>query len=244
MMLPIPIGQIDLRVRMSKSVLHLLVEYKNLIHLLLVTALFFATSTAQSSEAFDVDRQSAQQLITSTSERILSALETERELIRGNRRRLLEITEEHLLPHIDFQLISRLVLGKQWRKATPKQRQQFIQEFRKFLIRFYSTSLAEYTKENDITKDIMSFLPLRENEPEQKVTVRSVVRQPGKSQSIPVNYRLYLRDNHWKIVDVVVDGVSLIVNYRSSFATEIRREGMDGLIVRLAERNAELEKQE
>lgn len=229
---------------MFKLVLPSLAACKNLFRLLSMTALIFAASTVQSGETPDIDTKAAQQLITSTSERILSALQAEREAIRGNRRRLQEITEQHLLPHIDFQLISRLVLGKQWRAATPQQRQQFIQEFRKFLIRFYSTSLAEYTKTNDIAKDIMSFLPLRENESGDKVTVRSLVHQPRKSQPIAVNYRLYLRENRWKIVDVVVDEVSLIVNYRTNFATEIRRGGMDGLITRLTERNVELEKKE
>ena len=205
--------------------------------------MLFVASTVNSGETPKIDPQSAQQLITSTSERILSALQAEREAIRGNQRRLQEITEEYLLPHIDFQLISQLVLGKQWRAATPEQRHRFIHEFRQFLIRFYSTSLAEYTKENDIAKDIMDFLPLRENEQGEKVTVRSLVNQPGNSQPIAVNYRLYISDNRWKIVDVVIDDVSLIVNYRTNFATEIRRGGLEGLIKRLTERNAELEKQ-
>ena len=171
---------------------------------------------------------------------LLSALEEEGEALRGNRQRVYELVEQHMLPYIDFSYISRLVLGKNWRTATPQQRKDFIREFRQFLVRFYTAALLEYTKNHEIPKDVMVFLPLRDKVGGSKVTVSSEVRQPEKARPIPVNYLLRLEKDEWKIYDVVVDGVSLVANYRASFASYVRKEGIDGLIERLSQRNRQL----
>ena len=193
-----------------------------------------------STTAAGTNTQAAQTLITTTADRMLSALKSEDKILRNNPRRVHKLVDKHLLPHIDFEYMSRLVLAKSWSGATADQRKRFIHEFRQFLIRFYTAALIEYTKGHSIPQDVMQFLPLRTVHGETKVTVRSEIRQPESTQAVPVNYLLYLNGNQWKVYDVNVDGISMVVNYRSNFMREIRKAGLDGLIARLAKRNEEL----
>jgi phospholipid transport system substrate-binding protein len=171
---------------------------------------------------------------------MLNALEAEGDDLRNNPARVRELAERNLVPHVDFEQVSRLVLGKTWRTATPGQRSRFIHEFQQFLVRFYTTALIEYTRGEDIPRDVMRFLPLRANPGDKRVTVSSRIKQPGGSQPIPVDYYMSLAGDQWKVYDVSVDGVSLVSNYRNSFANEVRKHGLDGLIAHLAKRNAEL----
>lgn len=203
--------------------------------LLLVASLIVTAAAAAGTDA-----QAAQTLITTTADRMLSALKSEDKTLRDNPQRVHELVDKNLLPHIDFEYMSRIVLAKSWPSATADQRIRFIKEFRQFLIRFYTAALIEYTKGHDIPKDLMQFLPLRTVPGENKVTVRSEIRQPESAQAIPVSYQLYLSGNQWKVYDVNVDGISMVVNYRSNFKREIRKAGLDGLIARLAKRNEEL----
>lgn len=241
--LPCISGPTEVEIRLPITVLPKAAEYQKLVRRLTVaTLLLTAASAVFSSETIDSNQLTAKQFIESTAEHLVSAIDSERERVRDNPRRLREITEEHVLQHIDFQLVSRLVLGKQWRRASTQQKDHFTTEFRKFLARFYTSALSVYLKGNDVTKGKMTFLTSRENERGNKVTVRSLVQRNENAQSIPVNYRLKLRENRWKVYDVVVDGISMIATYRNGFATEVRKSGMDGLIAQLIERNAEFEK--
>ncbi len=140
------------------------------------------------------------------------------------------IVEAHVLPHVDFERMSRLVLGKHWRRATPDQRRRFVEGFRALLVRTYSTALADSA---DIEID---FLPSRPGPGPGEVEVRTEIRQPG-GLGIPVSYRLHrATDGRWKAYDMSIEGVSLVGTYRSSFGAEIERAGLEALIRRLAER--------
>jgi phospholipid transport system substrate-binding protein len=126
--------------------------------------------------------------------------------------------------------MSRLVLGKYWRKATPEQREAFVREFRELLIRTYATALLNYSGQDIV------YLPVRVGKDVRKVTVNTQVRATG-APAIPVDYRLWLSDNGWKVYDVSIDNISLVSNYRSSFASQIRRYKLDGLIAKLQKLN-------
>lgn len=202
--------------------------------------LLLAIQIIASAAAPGSDTHPAQSLIMSTADQMLSALESEGETLRKNPQRVNHLVEKNLLPHIDFEYMSRLVLGRNWSRATVDQRKRFVQEFRQFLIRFYTAALIEYTKGHVIPKNLMQFLPLNTNSEDNKVTVRSEIDQPESTQAIPVNYHLYLRDNQWKVYDVSVDGISMVINYRENFKREIRKTKLDGLIAKLAKRNKEL----
>jgi phospholipid transport system substrate-binding protein len=174
--------------------------------------------------------EEAQALVQQTSERMLERLEAEREAIEREPARLYELVHDIVLPHFDFEYMSQWVLGRHWRAASPEQRARFVQEFRTLLVRTYGSALNEYRDQ------AIHYLPLRAEPGAKEVTVRTEVQQPG-AFSIPIHYSMHLRAGVWQVYDVVIDGVSLVTNYRSSFGSEIARGGIDRLIDRLAQRN-------
>jgi phospholipid transport system substrate-binding protein len=146
--------------------------------------------------------------------------------------RLNAVIRDYILPHVDLETLSRLTLGKNWRQATPEQRSRFAREFGALLVRTYSTALAGYTGQNVdyLSSDIAA--------DGRRATVRTRVLEDGLAP-LAVDYSLRRAGNSWKVYDVTIEGVSLAVNYRTSFAQEIRDHGIDGLIERLATRNSE-----
>jgi phospholipid transport system substrate-binding protein len=127
--------------------------------------------------------------------------------------------------------MARLVLGKYWRRANDEQKTTFEKEFRLLIVRTYATALLEYTDE------VIEYPPTRLKPGDDDVTVQTVINQPG-GVPIPVNYSLHLTEaGQWKVYDMVIDGISLVTNYRSSFASEIRRGSLDDLIGKLVEHN-------
>ena len=173
---------------------------------------------------------SPQELVQDTSSRMLAALRDERQVIAENPGRLYELVSDIVLPYFDFQKMSQWVLGKNWRQATPEQRARFVEQFRNLLIRTYGTALSDYADERII------YLPFNDAGDQRKVTVRTEIEQGGSS--IPIFYSMYNSERGWKVYDVAISGVSLVTNYRSTFTSIIRSEGMDKLIDQLVERNS------
>lgn len=175
--------------------------------------------------------QSPQELVQQTTDQMLSKLRAERTVIEQHPERTYELVNQIVLPHFDFERMSSWVLGKNWRTATPAQRQKFVEEFRALLVRTYAKSLASYSDQK------VSYLPVRPSPQDTEVKVRTQVEQPG-GLPIPIDYDLYLnKDSQWKVYDVTIDGVSLVSNYRTTFATEVRQKGLDKLIASLSDRN-------
>lgn len=171
-----------------------------------------------------------EELVKDTSEKMLATLKADREEINAHPERLYELVADIVLPHFDFERMARWVLGKYWRRATPEQQAAFTREFRTLLVRTYGTALFDY---NDQT---ISYLPVRLAENADKVSVKTEVEQAG-GPSIPIGYSLFLANGEWKVYDVTVDGVSLVTNYRSSFAATIKSSGIAELIDDLVARN-------
>jgi phospholipid transport system substrate-binding protein len=175
---------------------------------------------------------SPKNLVEDTTEKMVGALKAQRATLRQHPERLYGLVESIVLPHFDFERMSRLVLGRYWRSATPEQRQRFVPEFRNLLVRTYASTLLDYADQK------ITVGPDRAEPGATDVTVHSNVEQPGAAP-IAIDYRMALKGSEWKVYDVMVDGVSLVTNYRSSFATEIQRKGLDQLIDTLASRNRE-----
>ncbi len=140
---------------------------------------------------------------------------------------------ETILPHTDFDKISALVLGKLWKSATPNERERFKKEFQTLLVRTYSRAFVEF-------KDwSIRYLPLEMENGATKVTVKTEVLQPGL-QPVAVNYRMLLSDGDWKAYDIMIEGVSLVTNYRTTFTNEVQTKGsLNAVIDGLAKRNTE-----
>lgn len=173
---------------------------------------------------------SPQELVQRTAEEMLTKLRVEKQVIEQHPERIYELVNQIVLPHFDFERMSSWVLGKHWRAATPAQKERFMTEFRTLLVRTYAKSLSEYTDSK------ISYLPMRPSPQEDQVKVRTEVDQPG-GFPIPIDYELRRQGDQWKVIDVTIDGVSLVTNYRSTFASQIRQDGLDKLITVLAERN-------
>jgi len=147
--------------------------------------------------------------------------------------KITQFVHQVIYPHIDFDLVSSLVLGKLWKEATPAEKDSFKREFQTLLIRTYSRAFVEF-------KDwSVRFLPVSREEDERKAVVKTEILQPGL-QPIAVNYRMLLSNGQWKAYDIMIEGVSLVTNYRTSFKNEVERTGsLQEVINQLAKRNTE-----
>ena len=171
------------------------------------------------------------ELVKRTAEDVLTIVKADKDIQAGNQEKLFALAQEKILPNFNFDKVSRLVLGKNWTKATPDQKTGFQAEFKSLLIRTYATALSKYKNQS------IEYAPLRMADGATTATVKTSIVQPG-GQPIAVNYTLEKQtDASWKVYDIVIEGVSLVTNYRGQFAQEIRQNGLDSLIKKLADKN-------
>ncbi len=144
-----------------------------------------------------------------------------------------QFVNEAILPSTDFEKISSLVLGKLWKTATPDERERFKKEFQTLLVRTYSRAFVEF-------KDwSIRYLPIEMEAEATKVIVKTEVLQPGL-KPVAVDYRMLQTDGDWKAYDILIEGVSLVTNYRTTFSTEVQTKGsLNAVIDSLAKRNVE-----
>lgn len=174
----------------------------------------------------------AQALVEETTIALLAAFKREQASIRRDPAHAYAIVDEILSPHIDYDRVTRLILGKYWRQASPQQRQRFMDEFRALQVRTYATALLDYA---DID---IRYLPTRQAEHTDRTIVRTQIpRRNG--MPVSVDYRLHRADGRWKVYDVLVEGVSLLTNYRASIGAQIAQVGIDGVIEQLSAKNRE-----
>ena len=198
---------------------------RNLVFALLM-AIVPGVSTAQAASI------GPDELIKQTSEKVLKTLEDNKEVYQKDPDKIYQLVNDIILPHLDFRAMSKLALGKNWRNANEQQQERFVEAFKTMLIRTYSKSLTEYTGQQ------IEFLPYRPPaEGRHTVEVKTQIKQ-DTGPAIPIDYRLRIKDDIWKVYDIKIDGISLVTNYRNSFASDIRKVGMDGLIDKLREKNS------
>jgi len=173
-----------------------------------------------------------EQMIRQTSDKVLAEIKANADNYKSDPQNIYRLVDEVVLPHFDFSAMTDLALGQYNDQVSAEQRPAIVNEFRLLLVRTYSSALLEYTDQELI------YLPMEGNEADGKVTVRTEIEQAG-GFPIPIHYMLRLGDNGWKVFDISVDEVSLVTNYRSSFARAIKKDGVDGLIKTLKDRNQE-----
>lgn len=175
--------------------------------------------------------QAARDIVMDTASKVIDRLNADRAELEANPEQIYPLVNELIIPHFDFVSMSKWVLGKKyWRAASQAQQQQFVDEFRTLLVRTYAKALLEYSEQEIV------YLPVEENPESTIVVVKTLIEQPG-SKSVPIDYSMHASGGDWKVIDVAVDGISLVATYRGSFAAEIRKNGMDALIKKLSERN-------
>jgi len=171
-----------------------------------------------------------EELVRKVTADVLETVKSDKDLL-GDRKRALALAEQKVLPHVDFREAAQLAVGKVWWKATPVQQERIVTEFRALLIRIYSNALDTYRGQT------MQVMPVRMAAGATETTVRNRYIKPG-APPVPVEYAMKKTPEGWKIYDISVEGVSLVLTYRSEFEQITRASGIDGLIKRLAEKNA------
>ncbi|MBC3871081.1 MlaC/ttg2D family ABC transporter substrate-binding protein [Undibacterium oligocarboniphilum] len=173
------------------------------------------------------------QLVKRLSQEILDTAKNDKDIQAGNQKRVFDMVDSKILPYIDFPRMTSLAAGKNWRDATPEQQKQLISEFRTLLVFTYSGAISQ------IKDQRVEFKPMRAAPEDTEVEVRSQVIQ-ARGEPIQLNYRLEKLPGGWKIYDINVLGAWLVETYKGSFAAEISKSGIDGLIKTLSEKNKKL----
>ena len=193
----------------------------------LFSAMFLLLSLAAGAPALSAEAPDA--LVRRISVDVIDAVKSDKAIQAGDIDRIVALVEGKVMPHVNFEIITRSAVGPQWRGASSEQRSRLQAEFKTLLVRVYSGALTQL---KDQTVEVTRTLPVPGS---SQVVVQTEVR--GGSEPIKLDYRLDKPAETWKIIDVNVGGLWLAQNYRSQFAPEISKGGIDGLIDALPERN-------
>lgn len=191
---------------------------------LLCSCIFATTPMAQDAAAPDV-------LIKTVTNEVLDIVRKDKDIQSGNTRKAIDLVEAKVLPHFNFTRMTQLALARDWRQASPAQQKVLTDEFRLLLVRTYSKALTEYKNQT------IGFKPFALKPGETDVRVRTEIKQSGAGKNIELDYFLEKAGSGWKVYDIEVGGISLVTNYRESFAAEVRNGGIDGLIKTLQSKN-------
>ena len=182
-----------------------------------------AASVALAQEAPDA-------LVKRVAGEVLQLTKTDPKVQAGDQQRIREVVESKLLPYFDFDRLTALAMGRNWRQASPEQQKQLVDQFRALLVRTYSGALAQYRDQ------AMDYKPLRAEANATDVTVRTEVIRPSQAP-VQIDYSMTKTPSGWRVYDIIVGGVSLVTNYRDEFNEQIKNGGIDGLIKSLNTKN-------
>jgi len=203
-------------------------------HSTLIAVILAALSTVSFSVAA-VDLNPPQQVIQETSDLLYGIVQKDKDRL-NDRKYVLKLVNEVVEPRVDLEKVSRLVLGKYWRKASDEQKIRFQQEFKGLLVNTYATAFKEF---GDWT---VHFLPMKLDESKKRIIVKTEIIQPSRPP-IAVNYRMAInKAGEWKTYDVIIEGISMVTNYKASFAKSIKKKGgLENVIQQLADKNKKSE---
>jgi phospholipid transport system substrate-binding protein len=169
-------------------------------------------------------------LVKTVTNEVIELIARDKDLKSGNQRKVVELVEAKVLPHFSFGSMTALAMGQNWSKATPDQKKRLTDEFRTLLVRTYASALSAYGDQK------FEFRPLRAKPTDTDVTVNVRVLQPG-AQAVTIDYDMEKTASGWKVYNVYVGGVSLVLNYRTDFSNMVREGGIDGLLKTLNSKN-------
>ena len=192
---------------------------------IVLTCLFFFYDSVAENQILEPET-----IIKSTTEQVLERVRKDKEALKDNPGEMFHLVSDLIFPHFDFGVMSHFVMGKNWKELTEEKRQEFMDQFRKLLVRTYASALLEFSDQE------ISYLP---DESKGQGKTAKVMQQidTGAGEPMLIAYRLHNRDVNWKVFDVSVSGVSLVKTYRASFQSIANSEGIDGLIGSLKEKN-------
>ena len=190
----------------------------------LVSGLLFVVTTMAQEVAPDV-------LVKTVTNEVLEIVRKDKEIQSGNTKKAIDLVEARVLPNFNFTRMTQLALARDWRQANAAQQKILTDEFRLLLVRTYSKALTEYKNQT------IEFKPFTLKAGESDVRVRTEIKQSGAGKNIELDYFLEKSGATWKVYDIEVGGISLVTNYRDSFASEVRNNGIEGLIKSLQAKN-------
>jgi phospholipid transport system substrate-binding protein len=171
-----------------------------------------------------------EELIKGIIDEITAAVRADKQLAEGDKDKAVKLAEQKILSHIDFEEATRLAASRAWPQASLEQKRKLVNEFRSMLVRTYSNAISVYTGQE------ARLLPSRSKAAGAEATVRyQFVRSGGRA--VHITYEMRRTDQGWKIYDISVEGMSLVLTYRTEFDSIVKQQGVEGLIRRLAEKN-------
>jgi phospholipid transport system substrate-binding protein len=173
-------------------------------------------------------------LVENTAQEVLTIIRQDKDIQSGHKARMLELVESKVLPHFNFTRMTRLAMGKNWSKAAPPQQKEIEKQFRILLVRTYYKALSVYSDQT------IKVTPIKDTTENKDVTVKTQVMK-SHGQPVPIDYSMEKTANGWKVYDITVAGISLVINYRSSFNSQIHKGGIKGLLETLSEKNRTLD---
>jgi phospholipid transport system substrate-binding protein len=196
--------------------------------LLRIMALYFGLTAAALAQAL-----APEQLVQKVTEEVMTAIKSDKQLAAGDKQKAMKLAEEKVLPYIDFEEATRLAVGRAWAQATPEQRKKLVSEFRNMLVRTYSNAISAYEGQT------LKVMPSRGGKQDAKdeATVRTQFTRAG-GKPLPIEFQMRKAGDAWKVYDIAVEGISLVLTYRSEFDSVVKQDGIDGLIKRLTEKNS------
>jgi phospholipid transport system substrate-binding protein len=196
----------------------------------LAAALFIVLQFLTPGTSSAADELSPEAQVRQITTDVMDAIKSDKALQAGDRTKALALAEQKILPYVDFREATRLAVGRAWSTATAEQQNRLVDEFRALLVRTYANAVDVYRGQT------MKVQPVRMAPGATEVTVRNLYLN-ASGQTIPVDYSMLKTPEGWKVYDVTVDGMSLVITYRGEFGQIVRQSGIDGLLARLGEKN-------
>ena len=204
---------------------------------ILVTAFFllpFMVTTAHATT------QSAEEVVKNTLDQVIEKMSSEKGNSGVHPKNTFELIKKHAVPHFDFPIMCRWMLGKNWNKASQEQHYAFINGFKTLVVYTYAKTLMSHSVKK------IKYLPVQSAPSSNLAIVKveiwtdSSAHTIGSANTILLNYKIHINNGEWKVIDIAVNGISLVRSYRGIFTSEIRKNGFDSLIAKLTERNSKL----
>jgi len=173
-------------------------------------------------------------LVEETAQEVLAIIKRDKDIQSGNKAKILDLVKSKILPHFNFTRMTRLAMGKNWSKASPQQKKKLEVEFRTLLVRTYYKALAVYSDHT------IKVSPVKNMAGKTDATVKTEIIQ-SHGQPVSIDYSMEKINRAWKVYDITVAGISLVINYRGSFNSKIRSGGVEGLLKALNKKNRTLE---
>jgi phospholipid transport system substrate-binding protein len=170
-------------------------------------------------------------MVKTVTNEVLDIVRKDKDIQSGNTKKAIDLVESKVLPNFNFTRMTQLAMARDWRQASPAQQKTLTDEFHTLLVRTYAKALTEYKNQT------VDYKPFSLKAGETDVRVRTEIKQSGAGKNIELDYWLEKSAAGWKVYDIEVGGISIVTNYRDSFAAEVRNSGIDGLIKSLQAKN-------